>query len=106
VEEEVRKSISIGNPFCQTGHCMSVGFPVQSSLPLINSSVSFTKMKPAKNVIVLKTTNSQTVVLQGDFQLIKLKGFCLVVYRSFKRSRPSILRAGCRRIGEPVGTSF
>jgi hypothetical protein len=37
-----------------------------------------------KNVIVLKTTNSQTVVLQSHFQLIKLKGFCLVVYRSFK----------------------
>ena len=63
---------------------MSVGFPVQSSLPLINSSLPFTKMKQIKNVIVLKTTSSQTVVLHGDFKLIKLKGFCLVVYRSFK----------------------
>jgi hypothetical protein len=56
-----------------------VGFPVQS-LPLINSSLSFTEMKQTKNVIVLKTTNSQTVVLQSDFQLIKFKGFCLVAY--------------------------
>jgi hypothetical protein len=36
---------------------MSVGFPVQS-LPLINSSLSFTEMKQTKNVIVLKTTKS------------------------------------------------
>jgi hypothetical protein len=62
---------------------MSVGFPVQS-LPPINSSLSFTEMKQTKNVIVLKTTNSQTAVLQSDFQLIKFKGFCLVVYRSFE----------------------
>jgi hypothetical protein len=62
---------------------MSVGFPVQS-LPLINSSLSFTEMKQTKNVIVLKTTNFQTVVLQSDFQLIKLKGVFLVVYRSFE----------------------
>jgi hypothetical protein len=38
---------------------MSVGFPVQS-LPLINSSLSFTEMKQTKNVIVHKTTNSQS----------------------------------------------
>jgi len=62
---------------------MSVGFPVQS-LPLIKSSLSITEMKQTKNVIVLETTNSQTVVLQSDLELIKLKGFCLVVYRSFE----------------------
>lgn len=61
----------------QTGHCMSVGFQVQS-LPLINSSLSFRKWSRQK---------TWSIVLQIDFQLIqliKLRGFCLVVYRSFE----------------------
>jgi hypothetical protein len=71
------------NPRWQTEHRMSVGFPVQSSLPLINSHCLLRKWSRQKTWSSLKR-QTQTVVLQGDFQLIKLKDFCLVVYRSFK----------------------
>jgi hypothetical protein len=71
---------------------MSVGFTVQS-IPLINSSLSFTEMKQKKNVIVHKTTNSQTVVLQSDFQLIQLKGLCLVY---IGRSKSTPVTSSCR----------
>jgi hypothetical protein len=45
--------------------------PVTSSYKLL--TVVY-RNEADKNVIVLKTTSSQTVVLQSDFQLIKLKG--------------------------------
>ena len=64
-----------------TLHVGGLPSPVTSSYKLLTVVYG---NEADKNVIVLKTTNSQTVVLQRDFQLIKLKGFCLVVYLSFE----------------------